>query len=263
VKENTQTFVDRTHDKPVKKKSNVREYTEALVTAVLIAFVLRAFVVEAFKIPSKSMVPTLMVGDHIFVNKFTYGIRVPFTKKWVTQYKTPKRGEVVVFMFPGNEGLDFIKRVVGVPGDHIKFVGDDLYINNQKIQNVPVQVEGQNPKDKRELLIQSVSGFPDAQDYTDLPYSPEWKDYSYFLERLGEHTHYKQESGLHFRDGQEVVVPEGMLFVMGDNRDNSSDSREWGFVPLVNLKGRAMFIWLSWDHDQGGVRWDRFGKWIK
>jgi signal peptidase I len=246
-----------------KQKSSFREYLEALLTAILIALFLRAFVVEAFKIPSKSMVPTLMVGDHIFVNKFTYGIRVPFTKKWLFNFKQPQRGEVIVFMWPGDEKLDFIKRVVGLPSDKIKFVGDDVYINNQKIETAPVALNGPNPNNRREVFIVPPANIPNADKFKVLPSSPEYKDYTYFLERMGEHTHIKQEATAHFRDGQEVEVPPGMLFVMGDNRDNSSDSREWGFVPEVNLKGRAMFIWLSLDHDLGGVRWDRFGKWIE
>ncbi len=245
-----------------KKKSSFREYLEALLTAILIALFLRTFVVEAFKIPSKSMVPTLMVGDHIFVNKFTYGIRIPFTKKWITHFKQPQRGEVVVFMWPGNEKMDFIKRVVGLPGDQIKFEGDDVIVNGQKMETAPVAVPGPNPKNRRELLINPSPGLPDDEKFRTMPFSPEWRDYSYFLERMGDHTHLKQEANRHFGAGQEITVPPGMMFVMGDNRDNSSDSREWGFVPEVNLKGRAMFIWMSLDHDLGGIRFDRMGKWI-
>jgi signal peptidase I len=248
---------------PVKKKSRFREYAEALLTAALIAFVLRAFVVEAFKIPSKSMVPTLMVGDHIFVNKFIYGIRIPLTKYWPVHFKKPARGDVVVFIYPKDESLDFIKRVVGIPGDQIRIQGDDLFVNGQKVEAAPIQVTGVNPKNSRELLIQAPADFPDAKRFQTVPFSPEWDDYSYYLERLGEHTHLKQEAGRVFRDGETITVPEGKLFVMGDNRDNSADSREWGFVPMENLKGQAMFIWLSRDRDKGGVRWHRFGDWIR
>ncbi len=245
------------------EKSKFREYIEAFLTAVLVAFVLRAFVVEAFKIPSKSMVPTLMVGDHIFVNKFIYGLRVPFSKKWLTHFKTPQRGEVIVFIYPLNEKLDFIKRVVGLPGDSIKVSGDDVYINGEKVSYQPITVVGQNPKDKRELLLQPPAELKNGEEYKEMPYFPEYGDYSFFIEKLGNTAHLKQEAGFQIREGVDVKVPEGKLFVMGDNRDNSSDSREWGFVPLENVKGKAMFIWLSLDHDQGGVRWDRFGKWIE
>ena len=246
-----------------KPKSSVREYAEALLTAVLVALFLRAFVVEAFKIPSKSMVPTLMVGDHIFVNKFIYGIRLPFTNYWPIKFREPQRGEVVVFKWPRDEKLDFIKRVVGLPGDKIKIVKDDLTINGQLVPVAPIEVKGQDPNDKRDLLLNPPAGFPDASHFTQMPFSPDWRDYTYYLEQMGTHTHIKQEALAHFRDGDEITVPPGMLFVMGDNRDNSSDSREWGFAPRDNLKGRAMFIWLSWDHDQEGLRWDRFGHWIR
>lgn len=249
-----------------KKKSHVREYIEALLTAILIAFFLRAFVIEAFKIPSGSMIPTLVVGDHIFVNKFRYGIRLPFSKKWIFKFKEPQRGETIVFMYPDNEKLDFIKRVVGVPGDRIRLDGDDLYINGEKARTASLKVEGVNPKNKYQLDLAPVTDFPDGEKFKEIPEFPHWKDYEIYLERLGEHTHLKQEGAYNFIPNEEVVVPEGMLFVMGDNRDNSKDSREWGFVPMENVKGRAMFIWLSLRYNAQnkikGIRWDRFGTWI-
>jgi signal peptidase I len=152
--------------------------------------------------------------------------------------------------------------VVGLPGDKVQIRGDDLWVNGEKVEIAPVQASGINPQNQRELLIQAPAAFPDAAKFKTLPYFPDWEDYDYFLERLGSHTHLKQEAGRSFRDGETITVPKGKLFVMGDNRDNSSDSREWGFVPMENIKGQAMFIWLSRDHDQGGVRWHRFGKWI-
>jgi len=252
-----------------KQKSSVREYAEALLTAGLIAFFLRGFLFEAFKIPSPSMVPTLMVGDHLFVNKFIYGIRIPFTTKWITHFKTPERGEVIVFIYPNpehdphKENMDYIKRVVGVPGDEIRISGDDVYINGQKTEVEPVTVGGINPKNNRELLIQPPASFPDAKDFKTMAYQTDWESYTFFLERMGNHTHIKREGDRVFNDGEVYKVPPGHLFVMGDNRDNSADSRVWGYVPIENLKGRAMFIWLSWDHDRGGVRWDRFFNAIK
>ncbi|MBL7685051.1 MAG: signal peptidase I, partial [Deltaproteobacteria bacterium] len=239
------------NQKPKKKKSTFREYAEALFTALLIAFVLRTFVVEAFKIPSKSMVPTLMVGDHIFVNKFIYGLRVPFTKKWIAHFKTPQRGEVVVFIYPRNESLDFIKRVVGLPGDKVEVIGTDLLINGEKVNKYPVKIKGVNPDNARELQVESIEGKDFASKFKEVPFSPEWKDYQLYIEELSNHPHiaqYYQETSTHHLTFE---VPQGHLFVMGDNRDNSSDSREWGFVPLENVKGQAMFIWLSLDHDQG------------
>lgn len=273
-------------------KSASREYSEATITAIIIAVLLRIFVIEAFKIPSKSMVPTLMVGDHIFVNKFIYGIRLPFTKYWLTHFKEPQRGDVMVFIYPRDDvkqksflyifsglvgegnvnklehalGLDvpdFIKRVVGLPGDRIRFSGDDVFINGEKLVSAPIEVVGNNPENKRQMLIKSPSEIPDSARFKTIPYAPEWQDFTYYLERLGDKTHLKQEAGRQMSEGEEIVVPEGHLFVMGDNRDQSSDSREWGFVPRENLVGKAMFIWLSLDHDLGGLRWDRFGNWIR
>lgn len=244
-----------------KVKSKTREYAEALLSAVLIALFVRAFIVEAFKIPSKSMVPTLMVGDHIFVNKFAYGIRIPIMGKWIAHFKTPERGEVVVFIYPRNESLDFIKRVVGLPGDKIAVHGSDLVVNGAKVEIQALPVSGVNPKNKRELLVNVPAGLPAL--FAILPFFPDWQEYKFYDEKLGNVEHWMQHSIFPRLEDFEITVPENHFFVMGDNRENSSDSREWGFVPMDNLKGRALFIWLSLDHDQGGVRWDRFGKWIQ
>ncbi len=249
----------------IKNKSKLREYIEALVTAVLIAFIIRSFVIEPFKIPSSSMVPTLMVGDHIFVNKFIYGFRPPFTKKHFFQYKQPERGEVVVFIYPEDESKDFIKRVVGLPGDKIEVGGTDVYVNGEKLKREPIEVK-QDPSDERALdVIGDVWG-------RNLPFEHDWENINFYKEKLGNVEHLVQyEKDLYLRslghfmapNGGKITVPEGMLFVMGDNRDNSSDSREWGFAPIENLKGKAMFIWLSLDSDHGWVRWKRFGTWIR
>lgn len=251
------------HPEPLnpKKKSKVREYAEALLSAVLIALFVRAFVVEAFKIPSKSMVPTLMVGDHIFVNKFVYGIRIPLLGKWIAHFREPERGEVVVFVYPKNESLDFIKRVVGLPGDKISIQGSDLYVNDAKVETQALEIEGINPKDNRQLLVKKPESL--AKIFSTLPFYPDWQQYNFYDEKLGNVQHWMQHSIFPRLERMEIIVPPNHFFVMGDNRENSSDSREWGFVPMDNLKGRAMFIWLSLDHDQGGVRWDRFGKWIQ
>jgi signal peptidase I len=248
-----------------KKKGKIREYIEALLTAVLIAFVIRSFIVEPFKIPSSSMVPTQMIGDHIFVNKFIYGLRPPFTKKHFFQFKTPKRGEVVVFIYPQDESKDFIKRVIGLPGDKITFEETDVFVNGKKLGREDIKVE-QSPTDVRELNVKS--GNWDKK----LPYVPKFENFDFYKENVDGIKHLTQyEHEVMFRSpgwftskvGPEIVVPEGNLFVMGDNRDNSSDSREWGFVPMENIKGKAMFVWLSLDNDHGWLRWKRFGSWIK
>lgn len=246
---------------PKPKKSKTREYAEALLSAVLIALFVRAFVVEAFKIPSKSMVPTLMVGDHLFVNKFAYGIRIPIWGKWIAHFKNPERGEVVVFVYPRDSSLDFIKRVVGLPGDTVSVQGSELKVNGELISTLPLEVKGVNPQNARQLLVNKPENLPAL--FAILPFFPDWQDYKFYAEKLGKVEHWIQHHSFPRSENLNITVPPDHLFVMGDNRENSSDSREWGFVPMKNLKGQAMFIWLSLDHDQGGIRWDRFGKWIQ
>lgn len=245
-----------------KHKGTIREYAEALLTALLVAFFIRSFVIEAFKIPSGSMIPTLMIGDHIFVNKFIYGLRIPFTKKKIVTFGTPERGEAVVFMYPMDESKDFIKRVVGLPGDRILVQGDDLYVNGQPTERQAIQVQ---PEDGSETRLLKV--IPDAvaaqAGSREIPASPGWQEYGYSVETLGKVHHLVQYDNRPSYARTEFDVPPGHLFVMGDNRDNSSDSRDWGFVPMENVKGKAMFIWLSINYDRKNLRWNRFGKWIE
>ncbi len=247
---------------PRRKKHVVREYGEALFTALLIAFFIRSFVIEAFKIPSGSMIPTLMIGDHIFVNKFTYGLRIPFTKKKIITFGTPQRGEAVVFIYPVEESKDFIKRVVGLPGDAIQIRGDDLIINGMPVTRQPVQVTTDSGEKSPLLKV-----IPEAVAATigtpAIPVFPGWRHFNYFIEKTGEVGHFVQFDERPSEADLEFVVPQGHLFVMGDNRDNSSDSRDWGFVPMENVKGRALFVWLSIDYDRKTLRWNRFGKWIR
>jgi len=238
-----------------KKKSTAREYIEALLIAALIAFTIRAFVFEAFKIPSGSMIPTLSIGDHIFVNKFAYGLRIPFTKIHFWEREGPKRGEVVVFIYPVDDSKDFIKRVVGVPGDKIRLDGTDVFVNGEKFTHRPLTVEP-DPTDKRKLIVQN--GIKKK-----IPFVRGWDDFEFYEEITNGHPHVVQYEKFGSREPLEFTVPEGQYFMMGDNRDNSADSREWGFVPFDNIKGRAMFVWLSLDRDQGGIRWHEFGRWVE
>lgn len=214
------------------------EYYEAIAMAMAIAMAVRAFVVEPFKIPSGSMIPTLLVGDYLFVSKFAYGYRVPFTQTRLFMGDGPQRGDVAVFEYPRDPSKDYIKRIVGLPGDRIVYRGKRLYINN-----VPVTYQPQG-----EYRYQNVRG---SMEETVL-----------FSEQLGEVSHpiLVQSS---FMDGYtDQVVPPGHYFVMGDNRDNSNDSRAWGFVPAHRLVGKALRMFWSWDqHAEGlfeGIRWDRF-----
>lgn len=244
-----------TKEQSRKKKSTLREYAEALLTAVLIALFIRAFAIEAFKIPSGSMLPTLSIGDHIFVNKFIYGLRIPFTKFRILDISEPKRGDVVVFMYPVDESKDFIKRVVGLPGDHIRVEGENVWVNEHKLPERPLTVT-EFPGDARRLVVKNGS-------MKTIPFVRGWRDYSFLEEDLDGVEHLVQYENNLEREQFEAVVPKDSYFMMGDNRDNSSDSREWGFVPRNNIKGRAMFVWLPIDRDHGGIRWHEFGRWIQ
>jgi len=198
------------------KKRFIKEYLEPIVIAVFIALFIRAFIVQAFKIPSSSMEPTLLVGDHLLVNKFIYGIRIPYTDTKLFQYKKPGRGDIIVFIFPKDRSKDFIKRVIGTEGEKVTIVHNKIYINDKLID------------DPWGRFIMPRTSIED--------YGP-------------------------------VRVPEGSLFVMGDNRDNSQDSRFWGFVKLTEVKGKALVIYFSWDSNAqdllNKIRWTRFGKLIR
>jgi signal peptidase I len=193
------------------KKRLLREYAEAIITALILALLIRTFVVQAFKIPSGSMIPTLLIGDHILVNKFIYGTEIPFTDKRILIFRKPERGDIIVFKYPENPKKDFIKRVVAVEGDVI---------------------EGRNK-------VVYVNGNPSKEPYA---------------------RHYDRHirpGGFDPRDNfGHIVIPKGKVFVMGDNRDQSYDSRYWGFVDLKDIKGEAFIIYWSWDPDD----WVRFGR---
>jgi signal peptidase I len=216
------------------RKSTGREYAEAIVTAVVIAVFLRTFVVEAFKIPSGSMIPTLQVGDHIFVNKFIYGIGFPFTDyKIATGIRKPQRGEVIVFKYPNDREKDFIKRIVAVEGDTVEMRDDVLYVNKQPVDHAPIggpclyQDFVEETEEWEERRCEAVrETVPHDRSYTTI--------YSRIPALPG-----PPHTTPPFR------VPEHSVYVMGDNRDNSHDSRFWGQVPEQLIKGKAMVIWWS------------------
>ena len=217
------------------------EYARALFPVILIVFVLRSFIVEPFRIPSGSMLPTLHIGDFILVNKFSYGIRLPVINKKVIDVSSPNRGEVMVFRFPRNPKLNFIKRVIGLPGDKLRYQDKQLYINGTKID---VAADGEYAFQEESKRGRSARQFNEVIDDS-------------------VHKILIDDSVRH-RDNMEVTVPEGHYFVMGDNRDHSNDSRFWRFVPEENVVGKAFFIWFSWKGATGGgVEWSRIGSSIQ
>ncbi|MBI4687845.1 MAG: signal peptidase I [Nitrospirae bacterium] len=222
-----------------KGKSKFREYVEAIATALILALVIRAVVIQAFKIPSGSMIPTLSIGDHILVTKFTYGVKIPFTDERIFMTRQPRRGDIIVFSFPGNapecksisarlklvwadknpvsffkaDCRDFIKRVIGIGGDRIDINNKTVYVNG----------------------------------------APLTEPYAYFVDGNRPAT-------------GPFTVPRGKFFVMGDNRDQSFDSRFWGYVDMSEIKGKALIIYWSWDKDGEfikKVRWGRLGSLVK
>lgn len=195
----------------------VVEYARSFFPVLLIVFILRSFLVEPFQIPSSSMVPTLEVGDYILVNKFTYGIRLPVIRTEVLSLNEPQRGDVMVFFPPHMNDTYFIKRVVGLPGDTVTYRGKQLYINGERVERRPADQRGLDPR------------------------------YRVDREALGESDHLMQiDVKRRSSDFSEVVKP-GHYFMMGDNRDNSSDSRVWGQVPERDIVGKAFAIWMHWD----------------
>jgi signal peptidase I len=212
------------------------EYSVSFFPVILIVFLLRSFLVEPFKIPSSSMVPTLLVGDFILVNKFTYGIRLPVANKKIVPLGEPQRGDVMVFRYPEDPSLDYIKRVVGVPGDRIEYRNKRLAVNGQP---VPLrQVDDYLSKERMQFsrrYVETLNGVDHEILLED--------DAPAFIAPSRAFP-YAQNCNYNM-SGLACTVPPGHYFMMGDNRDNSSDSRVWGFVPDENIVGKAFFIWLN------------------
>jgi signal peptidase I len=212
------------------------ETIRTVVYAVLIALVVRTFAIEPFNIPSGSMIPTLLVGDFILVNKYTYGIRLPVINKKIIDINEPERGDVMVFRYPEDPSVDYIKRVVGLPGDKVAYRNKRLTINGRE---VPLHETGDYLlKDKiqyQKLYTETLGKAEHAilLDTNEPPALPYVKQFP------------QRENCIYNNEGMACTVPPGHYFMMGDNRDNSSDSRVWGFVPEENIVGKAFFIWFN------------------
>lgn len=203
-----------TEKKEKKHRSTVKEYAQALITAVILALVFRTFIVQAFTIPSGSMLQTVQIGDYLLVNKFAYGVKIPFTDRYLYRGDDPQIGDIIVFKYPRDPSVDYIKRVVGVPGDVVEMRNKQFYRNGQPVHEDYIQ-----------QLYPHVIGR---------------------LDNVGP-----------------LTVPEDSYFVMGDNRDNSEDSRAWGFVPRSSIHGKAWRIYWSWDADTHSPRLGRLGKLVE
>ncbi len=242
------TALDQAMDKHLAfaRKSTAREYAESIGVALAVALLLRAFVVEAFQIPSGSMIPTLEIGDHIFVSKFAYSVGIPFTNKKLVEFKPPARGDVIVFKYPKGEETDYIKRVIGLPGDRIEVRKNQIFVNGE-------------PMARQEI--------DQACRYDEHSASGEFegtRDCTLWSEQLDHKSHrliqIPQQMPSQFGP---FTVPPRSVFVMGDNRDNSNDSRVWGTVPFELIKGRALIVWWSRDPSRGGLSPAGAADWVK
>jgi signal peptidase I len=215
------------------------EYARSFFPVVFIVLCLRSFIAEPFRIPSGSMMPTLLVGDFLLVNKFTYGIRLPVINKKIIEVNKPKHGDIVVFRFPKDPTVDYIKRIIGLPGDKVSYHNKQLLINGKPAAQVSLgryQGVGQGAEmTGSEHLAENLDGV--------------------------EHSILVRQGAISAEG--DYIIPEGSYFVMGDNRDNSNDGRYWGVVPEANLVGKAFFIWMNWDLDNKGIDFSRIGTVLK
>lgn len=214
----------------------VFDCARSFFTIFFIVLILRSFIVEPFKIPSGSMMPTLLIGDFILVNKYDYGIRLPVINKKIINNKTPERGDIAIFRYPEDPSIPFIKRVVGLPGDKIAYQDKVLTINGQ-------------PVDQLATGVYKAAGSGKIMNGA-----------TKNLELLGNQMYHILRWSNQPSQNTMYTVPEGHYFVLGDNRDNSRDSRYWGYVPDENLVGRAFMIWMNWDN---GIDWKRIGTMLK
>jgi len=243
------TYLDKTIWRPQRQRSVTTvkepiwiEYARSLFPVFLIVLVLRSFIVEPFRIPSASMYPTLEIGDFILVSKSSYGVKLPVTSTKILPLGSPERGDVVVFRYPKEPEIDYIKRVIGLPGDTVAYRDRVVYLNgqplNQKITGVYVGTDSGRMMNGATLVEERIPLKSGGEKKYEILIDPDKSSF----------------------DMPPIQVPEGHYFMMGDNRDHSNDSRFWGFVPEKSLKGHAFMIWMNWD---GGIHWRRIGEGIQ
>jgi len=218
-----------------KKPNIIIEYSRSFFSVLLLVWVIRSFLIQPYRVPTGSLEPTILPGDFIVVNQFAYGLRVPVINWKMVKTNDPKIGDIALFRWPKNPGVIFVKRVIGTPGDHIVYKNKVLTINGQRAwqtyENLDLDADG------NDTLVQRRT------------------------EKLPTKTHeIFVHPGYNLHGNFDLVVPKGAYFMMGDNRDNSDDSRDWGFVPDQNLIGKAFGIWMSWDSKNTNIRWQRIGK---
>jgi signal peptidase I len=224
-----------------KKAPIIVEYSRSFFPVLLIVLLIRSFLIQPYRVPSGSLEPTIMTGDFIAANQFAYGLRLPVLRYKIVPIGEPKRGDIALFHYPKNPKLVYIKRVIGLPGDHVVYKNKTLTVNGKTMRQYLL---GKN------LEIVPGRGFS-------IPVLEKMEDFYgikhkiYVFEQGGDTATY------------DVVVPKGHYFMMGDNRDDSEDSRYWGFVPEENLVGKAMVVWMSWDSERHNIRWNRIGRVIR
>lgn len=226
-----------------KKRPIVIDYARAFFPVLLLVFCIRSFLFQPYRVPTGSLKPTVMPGDFILVNQYRYGVRFPVWDKKIIPVDEPKRGQIALLYYPVDHHFTFVKRVIGLPGDHISYINKVLYINGKE-------------------ATQKYMG-----DVTQLNDFGQLMTYQKYQEDLNgvKHNIFELNDENHSADNfYNLVVPQGEYFVMGDNRDESDDSRYWGFVPEKDLVGQALFVWMSWDtnaaHFYDAIRWDRIGR---
>lgn len=212
------------------------EYARSFFPILLIVLLIRSLLFQPYRVPTGSLEPTVMPGDMILVNQYDYGLRIPIWNKKFVSIGEPKRGQIALFRWPVNPPVTFVKRVIGVPGDHVSYLNKVLYINGKKMS--------------QKFIKNTLEIGDNGQTWKAKEYEENLDGVKHLIIRRPD------RSSQNFKD---LVVPKGKYLMMGDNRDDSDDSRSWGFVPMHNFIGRAILIWMSWDSQKHRIRWDRIG----